>query len=94
MPVLRPARERWIARVIASIDRRVLADDVLVQLFAHAQQPRGLLLFELHQRHAGPVRHDAGDVLGGDDGFRGVPFAFPVALFLIELGDEGALLVA
>src|SRR5205814_10644203 len=44
-------------------DRLLLADDALVQLLLHADEPRGLGLGELEDGDAGPHRDDVGDLL-------------------------------
>ncbi len=43
-------------------DGILLADDPLVQLVLHAQQPSGLLLGQLEHRDAGPVAQNLGDL--------------------------------
>ena len=50
------------------LDRVLLADDPLVQLVLHAQQPGGLGLGELEHRDAGPVAQHLGDLLVVDLG--------------------------
>ena len=64
---LRPARVRRIA-LRDRLDGVLLADDPLVQLVFHAQQPSGLLLGQLEHRDAGPVAEHLGDLLVVDLG--------------------------
>ena len=63
---LSPARVRRIARR-ERVDRVLLADDPLVELVFHAKELRGLLLGELVDRDAGPVREHLGDDVLVDD---------------------------
>ena len=50
------------------LDGLLLADDPLVQLVLHAEQPSGLLLGQLEHRDAGPVAQHLGDLLVVDLG--------------------------
>ena len=50
------------------LDGVLLADDPLVDLVLHAQQPSGLLLGQLEHRDAGPVAEHLGDLLVVDLG--------------------------
>ena len=50
------------------LDGVLLADDPLVDLVLHAQQPGGLLLGQLEHRDAGPVAEHLGDLLVVDLG--------------------------
>ncbi len=76
------------------LDRRILADDPLVQLVFHVQQAGGLFLGQLHDRDAGRVGQHLGDQLLGD--LRDfVHIAIAPGLFLLVAGlDELGFLVA
>ena len=60
-----PARLRRMALATAR-DRVVLADDALVEVLLEVDQLGRLGLHQPADRHAGPLRHDLGDVLGVD----------------------------
>ncbi len=75
--------------------RLLLADDALVQLLLHADEPRGLGLGELEDRDARPHRDDVRDLLLADLGL--LLLALVLAPALLELPlllRELALLVA
>ena len=55
-------------RLVNRLDGVLLADDPLVDLVLHAQQPSGLLLGQLEHRDAGPVAEHLGDLLVVDLG--------------------------
>src|SRR6266487_240619 len=71
------------------LDRVFLADDPLVQLVLHAQQPRGLFLGQLVDRDAGPVGQHLGDLLivdlGHDVEVAGLPLLLPLRLLVEQL---------
>ena len=90
---LMPARARRIA-LRDGLDRRVLADDALVQLVLHAQELLGLGLGELEDRDAGPHRDDVGDLLLADRGALAGLAGLPLLLELALLVRQLALLVA
>src|SRR6478735_9300868 len=75
-------------------DRRVLADDALVQLLFHADEPLGLGLGQLEDRDARPHRDDVGDLLLADLGLLGLLGVAPLLLELTLLLRQLALLVA
>ena len=76
------------------LDGVLLADDPLVDLVLHAQQPSGLLLGQLEHRDAGPVAQHLGDLLvvdlGDDVQITGAPLLLPLG----ALGDQRLLAVA
>ncbi len=76
------------------LDRLVLADDALVELVLHAQQARGLLLVDLHDRDAGRDGEHLGDELLIDLGDLVHVAGTPGLLTLGLLGDELLLLIA
>ncbi len=87
----RPARVRRIARR-QRLDGLVLADDPLVELVLHLEQPGGLLLGQLHDRDAGRHGEHLGDQLLvdlGDD----VHVAGPPLLLALGLGQDQLLLL-
>jgi hypothetical protein len=87
------ARVRASSVLRDDLDRRVLADDALVELFLHPHQLRRLGLGQLEHRDPGPHRDDVGDLLLADRGalgrFAGLPLIGQLALLL----HEPALLV-
>ena len=76
------------------LDRRVLADDALVELFLHAHQLRGLGLGQLEDRDAGPHRDDVGDLLLADRRTLGRLAGLPLLRELALLLRQPTLLVA
>jgi hypothetical protein len=76
------------------LDRLLLADDPLVQLVFHPQQPRSLFFSELEDRDAGPGREDLGDLLVGDLGDDVHVAGLPLALAVRLLREQRLLLVA
>jgi len=68
------------------VDRLVLADDALVQLGFHLQQPLGFLLGDGRDRDAGPHADHFRHVFRRQAGALG--FRIPVAAILLELGLE------
>ena len=89
----RPARVRRMARR-ERLDGLLLADDALVQLVLHLEQPGGLLLGELHDRDAGRDGEHLGDQLLVDLGDDVHVAGAPLLLALGLAGDELLLLVA
>ena len=81
-------------RLRQRLDGLLLADDALVQLVLHAQQPGGLLLGELEDRDAGGGGEDLGDELlvdlGDDVHVAGLPLLLALRLLL----QQGLLVVA
>src|SRR5262249_9681986 len=90
--ILQP-RARATDRLRDDLDRRVLADDALVELLLHPHQLRGLGLGQLEDRDAGPHRDDVGDLLFADrralGRLTGLPLVGQLALAL----RQAALLV-
>ena len=72
-------------------DRLLLADDPLVQLVLHPEQTRRLLLRQLEDGDAGPVRQDLGDLLVVDLRDH-VQIARPPPLLPLRLGRQQPLL--
>ncbi len=81
-------------RLRHGLDRVVLADDALVQLVLHAEQSSGLLLGQLVDRDAGPVRQDLGDLLVVDLAHDVEVARLPLLLPLRLLAEQLLLLVA
>ena len=75
-------------------DRRLLADDALVQLVLHADELLRFGLGELEDRDAGPHRDDVGDLLLADLRALATLARGPLVLELLLLVGEAALLVA
>ena len=76
------------------LDRLRLADDPLVQLVLHAQQPCRLLLGELEDRDAGPGGEHLSDLLVVDLGHDVHVAGLPLLLALGLVGEQRLLLVA
>src|SRR3954462_14788129 len=76
------------------LDGDVLADDALVQLLLHADQPLRLGLGQLEDRDARPHRDDVGDLLLPDLGLLGLLLRAPLVLELPLLLGQLPLLVA
>src|SRR3954447_17202525 len=88
------ARTRAPDRLADALDGLFLADDPLVELVLHAEQPGGLLLGQLEDGDSGPVGQHLGDLLVVDLGDDVHVAGLPRLLALGLLGQEGLLLVA
>ena len=86
--VLQP-RAGTTDRLGHGLDRVLLADDPLVDLVFHAQQPGGLGLGELEHRDAGPVAEHLGDLvvvhLGDHVEIAGAPLLFALGTLAHQL---------
>ncbi len=76
------------------LDGLLLADDPLVQLVLHAEQTGGLLLGELEDGDAGPVRQYLGDLLVVDLGDLVEVARLPLLLALALLAEQLLLRIA
>lgn len=93
-------RPRTPDRLRERLDGVLLADDPLVELVLHTEQPRGLLLGELEDRDARGGRQDLGDQLlvhlGDDVHVAGLPLLLPLGLrgqqLLLLVAERGCLL--
>src|SRR5690606_39575709 len=75
------------------LDRLFLADDALVQLLLHPEQPFGLGFLQASHRDPRPPAHDEGDVLLPDHRPMVSPLLLPLLLLAPDLGLEFTLLV-
>ena len=74
-------------------DRRVLADDPLVQPLLHVEQPLGLAFDQPRHRDTGAERNLLGNVVGRDSRSHGVlrpPLLLFVAVLVLQLEPPGA----